>query len=357
MESSILGRGDHNFLVPNATIIVVFVIFLAILFFFYRFIVPPLTKAMAERDEMNRKQAEERDAAQRRLAEARERYDSALAEARAQATAIKDEARADAQRIREDMRAETDREVAEIHRRGAEELAEQRAQAVQELRGQVGGLSTDLRAGSSVARWTMTTRPCSVSWPSWTSGRPREGSADGGVHRGAGRLRRHAVRAVEVRDCRRSATWSGSDRTRSSARSTRPRRPRASLRTPRPPRRRRPTGRSRGRPYPRRRPRRRHPHPRGAQGAGGGRGRGWRMLQRGREQLVADRDQAVRRLRAELGGASMELAERMIRTDAQIRRRRRQDTVEKLPVRDREPAVAAGSVRATRGGGPSPDGP
>ena len=64
----------QNFLVPNATIIVVFLIFLAILFFFYRFVVPPLTKAMAERDDMNRKQAEERDQAVRTLAEAKERY-------------------------------------------------------------------------------------------------------------------------------------------------------------------------------------------------------------------------------------------------------------------------------------------
>ena len=40
-----------------------------------------------------------------------------------------------------------------------------------------------------------------------------------------------------------------------------------------------------------------------------------RMLARGRDQLVADRDQAVRRLRAELGGASMDLAERVIRSN------------------------------------------
>ena len=39
-----------------------------------------------------------------------------------------------------------------------------------------------------------------------------------------------------------------------------------------------------------------------------------RMLQRGRDQLVADRDQTVRRLRADLGGASMDLAERKVRT-------------------------------------------
>ncbi len=144
MTATMAAGATQNFLVPNATIIVVFLIFLAILFFFYRFVVPPLTKAMDERDQMNRKQVEERDAAQRRLVEARERYDSALADARAEATAIRDEARADAQHIRDEMRADTDRQVAEIHRRGEEELAAQRAQAVGELRGEIGGLSTDL---------------------------------------------------------------------------------------------------------------------------------------------------------------------------------------------------------------------
>ena len=59
------GEAPPNFLVPNATIFVVFVIFLLVLFFFYRFVVPPLTKAMAERDEMIRKQVEDRDNAQR----------------------------------------------------------------------------------------------------------------------------------------------------------------------------------------------------------------------------------------------------------------------------------------------------
>lgn len=39
-----------------------------------------------------------------------------------------------------------------------------------------------------------------------------------------------------------------------------------------------------------------------------------RMLQRGRDQLVAERDQTVRRLRADLGSASMDLAERKVRS-------------------------------------------
>ena len=37
-----------------------------------------------------------------------------------------------------------------------------------------------------------------------------------------------------------------------------------------------------------------------------------RMLQRGRDQLAAQRDQVVRGLRSDLGGASMELAERVV---------------------------------------------
>src|SRR5689334_14453507 len=119
---STLAAATQNLLVPNATIFVVSLIFVVILWVFARFVVPPLTKAMADRDEMNRRQAEERDAAVRRLAEAQGRCDAALAGARAQATAVKDGARADAQRIRDEMRAETDRKVAAIRERGEAEL-------------------------------------------------------------------------------------------------------------------------------------------------------------------------------------------------------------------------------------------
>jgi F-type H+-transporting ATPase subunit b len=138
------AKETPNFLLPNATSIVVFVIFLVILFFFYRFVVPPLTKAMAERDEMNRKQVEDRENAQRKLVEAEQRYEKALAEARGEAAKIRDEARAEAQKIRDDMKAETDREVAEILRRGEEQLATQREEAVRSLRAEIGGLSTQL---------------------------------------------------------------------------------------------------------------------------------------------------------------------------------------------------------------------
>ena len=153
-----MAAETQNFLVPNATIFVVSFLFLVILWFFYRFVVPPLTKAMAERDEMNRKQAEERDAAVRRLAEAQERYDAALADARAQATAVKDEARADAQRIRDEMRAETDREVAEIHQRGRPSSPSSGPRPSRHCAARSAACPPTWRARSSVARSPTTTQ-------------------------------------------------------------------------------------------------------------------------------------------------------------------------------------------------------
>ena len=154
-----MAAETQNFLVPNATIFVVSLIFLVILWFFYRFVVPPLTKAMAERDEMNRRQAEERDAAVRRLAEAQERYDAALADARAQATAVKDEARADAQRIRDEMRAETDRKVAEIRRaRGGRARRSSGPRPCRSCAGRSAACPPTWRAGSSAVRSPTTTQ-------------------------------------------------------------------------------------------------------------------------------------------------------------------------------------------------------
>lgn len=142
--TTVLAAESNNFLFPNATIVVELVLFVIVFFVFARFIVPPLAKAMKEREEMVKKQAADRAESAKRLEAAKERYDASLAEARTEATAIRDEARADAQRIREEMRAETDREVERIRAEGEEQLAAQREQATAQLRGEIGGLSTDL---------------------------------------------------------------------------------------------------------------------------------------------------------------------------------------------------------------------
>lgn len=144
MTSVTLAAGNSNFLVPNSTILVEFVIFGLVVLIFSKWIVPPLVKSMREREALLKKGADDRTEAARRLEQATERYDASLAEARAESTKIKDEARAEAEKVRQEMRADTEREVAQVREEGERQLAEQRAAATETLQGEIGGLSTQL---------------------------------------------------------------------------------------------------------------------------------------------------------------------------------------------------------------------
>lgn len=135
---------NNNFLLPNATFFVELVLFLILFFVIARYVVPPLTKAMDERDEMVRKAARDREEAARQRRDAEERYQSELSDARVEAARIRDEARAEAQRIRDEKKSEADQEVARLREQGERQLTEQRTEAMRQLRGDIGGLSSSL---------------------------------------------------------------------------------------------------------------------------------------------------------------------------------------------------------------------
>lgn len=135
---------NNNFLLPNATFFVELVLFLILFFVVARYIVPPLTKAMDERDELVRKAARDREEAARQRRNAEERYQSELSDARVEAARIRDEARAEAQKIRDEKKGEADQEVARLREQGDRQLAEQRDDAMRQLRGDIGGLSSEL---------------------------------------------------------------------------------------------------------------------------------------------------------------------------------------------------------------------
>lgn len=136
--------GSSNFLLPDLTIVVEVLAFLLILYLLRRFVWPPLSKAMSDRQEMIGQQAKDSQETIARLKQAEERYNSALAEARTEAAIIRDQARADAQAIREEMKDKADAEVERIRARGEEQLASQRDQVVRQLRAEIGGLSFQL---------------------------------------------------------------------------------------------------------------------------------------------------------------------------------------------------------------------
>lgn len=146
--------GGNLFLIPNATFFVELVIFLIVLGVLWRYVVPPVKRAMGERQEMVRRQIQESQQASKRLAEAQARYSEALAQARVEAAKIREAARADAQEIKDEMRQQAEQEVARIRERGVEQLATQREQIVRELRGELGTLAVTLAGrivGESVA--------------------------------------------------------------------------------------------------------------------------------------------------------------------------------------------------------------
>jgi ATP synthase F0 subunit b len=118
--------------------------FLLILFVLYRYVLPPLRKAMNKQQETIREQLAAAEQAQQRLKEAQEAYDNAVTEARVDAAKIRDDARADAQAIEEEMRAQAEREVERIRLRGEEQIALQRQQLARELRAMVGTQAAEL---------------------------------------------------------------------------------------------------------------------------------------------------------------------------------------------------------------------
>jgi len=116
-----------NFLIPNATFIAELVAFVIILAIIWRYILPPVQKAMHQRQEMIRQQVEDAEEAKAKLAEAQEAYKNALTEARVEAAQIRENARAEAQRTIEELRASAQEESARIVARGEEQLQRPRA--------------------------------------------------------------------------------------------------------------------------------------------------------------------------------------------------------------------------------------
>lgn len=139
-----LAQEKENFLLPNATIIVETIIFLIILFVMWRYIVPPIRKAMADRRDMVQRQADESRQAGEKFAAAEQRYKEALSEARNEAAKIRDTARAEGQKVLDDLRGRASAQVAQLRREGDDQLSAQRDQVLSDLEPQVAELSQAL---------------------------------------------------------------------------------------------------------------------------------------------------------------------------------------------------------------------
>jgi F-type H+-transporting ATPase subunit b len=133
-----------NFLVPNATFVVELVVFILILWVLRRYVIPPINKAMTDRQERIRLQFEESEQAKADARAAEDEYREALVEARHEAARIREEAREQGAAIMTDMREQAHAESARITAAAHAQIEAERQQVLTQLRAEVGALATTL---------------------------------------------------------------------------------------------------------------------------------------------------------------------------------------------------------------------
>lgn len=123
------------------------VIFIVVLFFFWKYVLPRVQKTLDERAAAIEGNIAKADEAQREAEAALEKYTLQLAAARAEAAQIRETARADGARIVVEAKAQALAEAARVTSAAHAQIAADRQVAYLALRSEVGSLAVDLASG------------------------------------------------------------------------------------------------------------------------------------------------------------------------------------------------------------------
>ena len=138
------GGGTSNFLIPNGTFFVVLIIFLIVLGVIAKWVVPPISKVLSERDAMVKQTVDDSRKAADQFAAADEDYQAEMSKARREASKVRDEARAEGRKILEDMRGRASDQVASTLQEADSKLKDQALSIQPDLRSSVENLSETL---------------------------------------------------------------------------------------------------------------------------------------------------------------------------------------------------------------------
>jgi F-type H+-transporting ATPase subunit b len=133
-----------NFLVPNATFIAEVIAFAIIIWVLAKYIVPPINKAMADRQDAIRQQFAELDEAEADARKAEADYKEQLNNAKHEAARIREEAREQGAQIVQDAREKANTEADRIIEHAHAQIEADRKAALASLRRDVGSLATTL---------------------------------------------------------------------------------------------------------------------------------------------------------------------------------------------------------------------
>ena len=138
------GGGTSNFLIPNGTFFFVLIIFLIVLGVIAKWVVPPISKVLSERDAMVKQTVDDSRKAADQFTAADEDYQAEMSTARGEASKVRDEARAEGRKVLEDMRGRASDQVASTLQEADSELKDQALAIQPDLRSSVENLSETL---------------------------------------------------------------------------------------------------------------------------------------------------------------------------------------------------------------------
>ena len=141
---STLAEKTNNFLIPNATFIAELIAFVVMFGLLGKYVLPHITKAMNDRQEMIRRQIDDTREAKERLEAAEAQVRAALAETRAEAQQVLEEAKQQGQKLIDEKRGQAEVEAERVGVRSRAQLEAERQQILGQLRAEIGGLAVDL---------------------------------------------------------------------------------------------------------------------------------------------------------------------------------------------------------------------
>lgn len=133
-----------NFLVPNATFLVELLAFAIMVWIFGKYLIPPINKAMSERQAAVRRQFAELDEAKADARKAEADYKEQLNNAKHEAARIREEAREHGAQIVQEAREKAQTEADRIIEHAHVQIEADRRSAFASLRRDVGSLATTL---------------------------------------------------------------------------------------------------------------------------------------------------------------------------------------------------------------------
>jgi F-type H+-transporting ATPase subunit b len=131
----------NNFLIPNGTFFFELIVFVLILVFLARKVIPRISAVIEKRQETIRQQFEDAKSAKEEAEKARQEYQEALAETRREISRLREEANAERGQIIEQARAEVTAYREEQVKVLEDRLATERQQILMSLRNEVGQLA------------------------------------------------------------------------------------------------------------------------------------------------------------------------------------------------------------------------